>query len=296
MVFALKNIKELRLYVLVEDYSGYGSKFLGQHGISILAETTNRKKTYRVLFDTGTSGSPVLTNAELLKESLKNIDYIVISHNHYDHTGGLVDILKAAGRTIPVIAHPEIFKVSFAVDPSLRYIGPPPDPETFKEAVKNAGGLWILSRDPLKIFDGAYTTGEIKEEEKIGFEKEVTIKAYKLLNGVLTPDSVNDEIGLTFVTDEGLVVLGGCSHPGIISIVKKAIKVTGINEVRAVVGGFHLINASEERIENTVKAFKELGVKEIYTGHCTGLDAESALKRAFGNRFHKLHAGMVIDI
>ena len=296
MVLTLKNIKELRLYVLVEDYSGYGSKFLGQHGISVLIEALNSEKTYRVLFDTGTSAPPILSNAELLKVSLKNIDYAVISHNHYDHTGGLVDILKAAEGTIPVIAHPEIFKVSFAIDPSLRYIGPPPNPETFRESVKNAGGLWILSRDPLKIFDGAYTTGEIREEDKVSFEKKVTIKAYKILDGVLTPDNVNDEIGLAFVTAEGLVVLGGCSHPGIISIVKKAIKVTGVNEVRAVVGGFHLINASEERIEETVKAFKELGVKEIYTGHCTGLDAESALKRAFGRRFHKLHAGMVINI
>ncbi len=90
--------------------------------------------------------------------------------------------------------------------------------------------------------------------------------------------------------------MGGCSHAGIVSIVKHAIRITGEERVRAVIGGFHLIDASEERIKRTVEEFQKLGVEEVYTGHCTGLRAEAAFLQAYGGRFHKLHSGMVIDL
>ncbi|MCD6324357.1 MAG: MBL fold metallo-hydrolase [Desulfurococcales archaeon] len=287
-------VKSLKLTVLVEDYAGYGSKFWGQHGISVLAEAETPSGTYKVLFDTGTSHEPVLHNAELLGVKLGDVDYVVISHNHYDHTGGLPGLAKVLGEGTPVIAHPEIFKVSYAFEPHLRYIGPTPNPTALRRAVEDAGLVWLLSKNPMKLFDGAYTTGEIPPQEREGFERDMTITVFKEVEGKLVRDLIEDEIGLAFVTDEGLVVLGGCSHPGIVSIVKKAMEVTGVKEVRAVIGGFHLISASEERIDSTVKAFQDLGVKEVYAGHCTGLRAEAALQKAFGTSFKKLHSGMRI--
>jgi 7,8-dihydropterin-6-yl-methyl-4-(beta-D-ribofuranosyl)aminobenzene 5'-phosphate synthase len=92
------------------------------------------------------------------------------------------------------------------------------------------------------------------------------------------------------------VVVSGCSHAGIVSIVKHAIRLTGEERVRAVIGGFHLIDASNDRIGRTVEEFKRLGVGEVYTGHCTGLRAEAAFLEAYGERFHKLHSGMVIEL
>ncbi|MBP1912723.1 MBL fold metallo-hydrolase [Thermococcus stetteri] len=80
------------------------------------------------------------------------------------------------------------------------------------------------------------------------------------------------------------------------SIVKHAVGLTGEKRVRAVIGGFHLIDASEERIRRTVEEFKRLGVGEVYTGHCTGLRAEAAFLEAYGERFQKLHSGMVIEL
>ncbi len=286
----------LKLYILVEDYGGYGSKFLGQHGISILAMGRRGGEEVKVLFDTGTSALPIVKNAEMLGVDLRGLDAIVLSHNHYDHTGGLVDLLKGSIKgEVPVIAHPEIFKVSYAVDPVLRYIGPPPSPVKFRKDVEELGGLWILSRDPVKLHDDVFTTGEVFEDEKFDFEKNPTLKVMKVVEGKILPDTINDEIGLAFNTSEGLVVLGGCSHPGIASIVRKAMKISGINKVRAVIGGFHLIGASSERIEATIREFKALGVEEVFTGHCTGLDAEARFKAAYGSKFHKLHAGLTIN-
>jgi 7,8-dihydropterin-6-yl-methyl-4-(beta-D-ribofuranosyl)aminobenzene 5'-phosphate synthase len=289
-------LDSLRLYILVEDYSGYGSRFLGQHGISILAVGRKGSEEIKVLFDTGTSALPIVKNAEMLNISFQGLDAIVLSHNHYDHTGGLVDLLKSSIKgEVPVIAHPDIFKVSYAVDPILRYIGPPPNPVKFRKDVEELGGLWILSKDPIKVHSDIFTTGEISEEEKLAFERNPTLRVMKVVEGRLAPDTINDEIGLAFNTSQGLVVLGGCSHPGIASIVRKAMRISGVDKVRAVIGGFHLIGASPERIDATVNEFKRLGVEEVFTGHCTGLDAEAKFKAAYGNKFHKLHAGLVID-
>ncbi len=287
-------VEALNLTVLVEDYAGYGSKFLGQHGISILAEAIVNGRKYKVLFDTGTSHEPVLHNANLLKAGLNDVNYVVISHSHYDHTGGLPGLLETLPSGIPVVAHPEIFKASYALEPHLRYIGPTPNPSTLRRVVEEGGMNWLLSRTPVKLFEGAYTTGEIPPQSREGFERELTIKVFKEVDGELVRDFIEDEVGLAFITDEGLVVLGGCSHPGIVSIVRKSMEVTGVNEVRAVIGGFHLVSASEERISSTIKAFKDLGVKEVYAGHCTGLRAEASLQEAFGRSFRKLHSGMRI--
>jgi 7,8-dihydropterin-6-yl-methyl-4-(beta-D-ribofuranosyl)aminobenzene 5'-phosphate synthase len=103
-------------------------------------------------------------------------------------------------------------------------------------------------------------------------------------------------MSLVAKTPEGLVVVSGCSHAGIASIVKHAIRLTGEERVKAVIGGFHLIEAGEERIRKTVEEFQRLGVEEVYTGHCTGLRAEAEFLKAYGERFHKLHAGLVIEL
>ncbi|WP_297506044.1 MBL fold metallo-hydrolase [Thermococcus sp.] len=105
-------------------------------------------------------------------------------------------------------------------------------------------------------------------------------------------DELLDDMSLVAKTEDGLVVVSGCSHAG---IVKHAKRLTREERVRAVIGGFHLIDASEGRIKRTVEEFKRLGVEEVYTGHCTGLRAEAEFMKAYGENFHKLHSGMVIE-
>ncbi len=273
----------MRVTVLVEDYSGYESPFLAQHGVSFLVEKGGK----RVLFDTGQSAEPVLHNMGLLGIGPGSIDYVFLSHCHYDHTGGLMGILKAIGRRIPVIAHPEIFRKHFITKPYLRSVGIP----FRKDEIEELAELY-LTAEPIEMVGGLYSTGEIRERED--FEK-ANLEVYTLRGGRAIKDELLDDMSIVAKTSEGLVILSGCSHAGIVSIVKHAIRLTGEKRVRAVIGGFHLIGASEERIERTVREFLELGVEEVYTGHCTGLKAEAELMKAYGERFHKLHSGMVID-
>jgi 7,8-dihydropterin-6-yl-methyl-4-(beta-D-ribofuranosyl)aminobenzene 5'-phosphate synthase len=274
----------MRIYVVVEDYSGYESPFLGQHGVSFLIEKDGK----RVLFDTGQSAEPLLYNMKLLGIDPASIDYVFLSHCHYDHTGGLLGVLKAIGKRIPVIAHPTIFRRHFITHPYLREVGVP----FRREEIEELAHLYLTS-DPIEIVEGVYSTGEIRNREE--FER-TELEVYTLDNGRIVRDTLMDDMSIVAKTPEGIVVVSGCSHAGIVSIVKHAIRLTGEERVRAVIGGFHLIDASDERIRRTVEEFKRLGVEEVYTGHCTGLRAEAAFLEAYGERFHKLHSGMVIEL
>jgi len=95
---------------------------------------------------------------------------------------------------------------------------------------------------------------------------------------------------------KGLVVIGGCSHPGIVSMTRKAMNISGVNKVYAIIGGFHLIDADGQRIKNTIDAIKEMDIEKIYTGHCTGLKAEAMLLEEFKDKFNKLHSGKIITL
>jgi len=289
-----KKVDELKVYTLAEDYAGYNSPFWAQHGISFLIEVRINDIKRRILFDTGSYAEPILFNMKLLNINPKTIDMIILSHSHFDHTGGLLGIMKEINKEIPIFAHPNIFKVSFAIEPEFMYAGIPPLRGGSKEEIERLGGIWILSKDPIQLMPGVFTLGEITKEEKVEFEKKVTIGLYRLEEGRIIPDNVEDEIGLAVNTRKGLVIIVGCSHPGIVSMIQKAIKISGINKVYAVIGGFHLIDAEDKRIKRTVSAIKELGVKKVYTGHCTGLRAEKAFADEFGKDFEKLHSGKIM--
>ena len=273
----------VKIYTLVDDYSGYESPFLGHHGISFLIEHRGK----RILFDTGQSEKPVLYNMSMLGLEPEDIDYIFLSHCHYDHTGGLLGMLKAIKKRVPIIAHPLIFRKHFVMKPYLRHVGIP----FSKEEIEKFGELYLVD-EPFQIVEGIYLTGEIRKRED--FEK-ATLDLYRVKDGKVVRDELLDDMSLVVNIREGLVIISGCSHAGIVGTIKRAIEITGVREVRAVIGGFHLVEASGDRIRQTIEAFRVLGVKEVYTGHCTGLRAEAEFLKAYGDRFHKLHSGMVIE-
>ncbi len=284
----------LKIYVLADDYAGYNSPFLAQHGVSFLIEAESNGVKRWILFDTASYSEPILFNMKLLKLNPKNMDMIVLSHSHFDHTGGLLGIIKKINKNIPIFAHPDIFKISFSMELEFLYAGVPPIGGGTKEEIERQGGIWILSKDPIRLASGVFILGEIEREEKISFEKETSVHLYKIVDGRVVRDEVEDEIGLGIVTEKGLVVVVGCSHPGIISMVRKAIEISGVDEIYAIIGGFHLIDADSNRINKTIEALKKYNPKKIYAGHCTGLKAEAMFMTDFGDVFEKLHAGKVI--
>lgn len=279
--------ESVKIYTLLEDYAGYETSFYAQHGISFLIDVKNKGLCKRILFDVGQSAAPILHNMKLLGINPDTIDMIFLSHCHYDHTKGLVEILKSIREGVPIVAHPDIFRPHFILEPFLREIGLSKD----RAAVENGGNL-VLTEDPISIMDGAASTGEIKE--RVSFEEEVTIELYTIRDGSLVKDPLNDEISLVINLSNSLVIIVGCGHPGIASIVEYAKKIFAVQEVKAAIGGFHLIDAEESRIQKTVEYLSKR-VQKVYTGHCTGTKAKAVFLKEFGERFEELYCGKIIE-
>lgn len=295
-------IDDLNISVLAEDSARYDSEFWGQFGLSFLIDCKTEDSETKILFDVAMSAEPILHNMGILGlDPNKDIDVIGLSHCHFDHTMGLAGMLKEIDKeNIHLIAHPDIFRTVVDLDsdytgfsrprggPGLWHIGL--TQKNSKENIEEMGGKWILSKEPLKVAPGVLTSGEIKRT----FEKKVTLDSHNIKDGSPVKDEVIDELAMYLNTKEGLVVVSSCSHSGIVNIVKQGIELTGKEEVRAVIGGFHLVDANEERIKSTVEALGNLNVNRIITGHCTGLKGEAELLEEFEENFEELSAGKVI--
>lgn len=288
------QVENLQVTVLLENQAGYDSELLGQHGVSFLIEVGyggSGSESRTILFDTGRFAKPVLYNMEVLGVDPQAIDYIFLSHCHYDHTGGLLGILDAVSRCrIPVVAHPDLHRPHYKVKPVFKPIGM--DPQCSPEAIEESGGQLILTDEPFSLMPGVVTTGEIKE--RVSFEEAPTLDLQTLEEGKKVPDRMKDDVSLIFIMPEGLVIVTGCSHAGIVSIVEAATRLTGVDRVAALIGGFHLLDGKDERIDQTLEALKSKDIGKIYTGHCTGLKAEAKMLMQFGENFCKLHSGMQI--
>lgn len=296
------KVDRLRIYTLSEDYTGYDSPFWASFGISFLLHIKVGEGEKKILFDTASDAEPVLHNMKLFGIAPESIDVIVLSHSHFDHTGGLAGILKEIHKKdVPIISNPKIFGISIMPEPYLEpykshiYLNQGLTSENSKGNIESLGGRWYLTSDPLHLMPGVMTTGEIKKEEKVSYEKEPYIKLLDLEDGKLMPSMIKDEISISVNMPKGLVVVTGCSHAGVVSTVNKSIKINGSSRVRGIVGGFHLIDASSKAIDQTINDLKNLDVKRIYSGHCTGFEAEYRLRKSFREDFVRLSSGMVID-
>ena len=284
-------IESLRLTVLVEDTveESNKKKLITGHGLSILVEAEVNGVDVCVLMDTGPSSKALLNNIDVLGVNPRRVDAVVLSHGHYDHTDGLMGALKSIGKRVPVLAHPEAFNLKFSVDPKLRFNG-----SAFTVAdVEGAGGILFLSKDSIKIADGIITTGEI--ERLTSYEKVEGFWTIK--NNRVVKDSMPDDQALVInMKDKGLVVITGCAHAGVINTVNYARKITGTSRVYAVLGGFHLIDASEERIEATIRDLARFDPMFLGPCHCTGEKAISRIKEAFGDKCHRLRTGDTVTL
>jgi 7,8-dihydropterin-6-yl-methyl-4-(beta-D-ribofuranosyl)aminobenzene 5'-phosphate synthase len=271
---------QVRITTLSENTAGRPG-VLAEWGLSILVEADDLK----ILMDTGPSIS-VPYNASMLGIDLSLIDKIVLSHGHYDHTGGLREVLARTGK-VEVIAHPDIFAAKYArYGEQARYVGIP-----FSREALEALAAFTLSREPVWIAEDIVTTGEIpmvSPYEKI--DPPLCVKQ----GGKLVPDPLWDDRALIIRTDDGLVVITGCAHRGLINTLYHARELTGVDVVHTVVGGTHLILASEERVLLTAAALREFGVQRLGVSHCTGIRAAMMLAREFGDIFFFNNTGTQI--
>jgi 7,8-dihydropterin-6-yl-methyl-4-(beta-D-ribofuranosyl)aminobenzene 5'-phosphate synthase len=259
--------------ILADNRVDHGD-LLGEHGFSLLVESD----AGRILFDAGQT-EVCLHNARRLGADLSGVSAAVLSHGHYDHGGGLAGIAGKVGG-FALVAHPDVFAAKYARRPGRqdRYVGLSCD----AEALAARGVDLRLEPGPLELGVGLVTTGPIPRTTD--FEHDDPAFWVKR-EGQWLPDRFDDEQALVLRTGDGIVVLAGCSHTGIINALRHAIKLTGDDRIRAVVGGFHLASAEEARLDKTVAGLRELEVGIVVACHCTGFEAKVRLDAAFGERF-----------
>ncbi len=254
-----------------------------EHGFSMFVRVFCGEILFTILFDTGVSPIGVVMNAKRMGIDLSEIAYVVLSHGHYDHFGGLAAVVKAVHRTdLPLIMHEDMIKRrgTTSVKEDIRKYPSFPNLELLT-AVKI-----VNTKKPHLIANNlACVTGEIPR--KVVFEKGlIQNKIYD--NNSWQPDLlvIDDRALVVNIKDKGLVIISGCAHAGIINTIRYAQQITGLSKVYAVLGGFHLAGKDfEKRIEPTIGELKKINPDLIVPSHCTGWRALFSIAQAFPNGF-----------
>jgi 7,8-dihydropterin-6-yl-methyl-4-(beta-D-ribofuranosyl)aminobenzene 5'-phosphate synthase len=254
-----------------------------EHGFSMFIRVFNEEKSSNILFDTGGSHVAVVENAKRMGISLSEVGCIVLSHGHYDHFGGLLSVIKAVGKSgIPVIVHEDMFKTRGTAhfDRTIRKY------TEFPTEAQMSPARLISTKQPFLIADNKVCiTGEIPRETS--FEKGLS-RHKAFINGSWQPDPwiLDDRAIAISVRGKGLVILSGCAHAGIINTISYAQRITGVNNVYAVIGGFHLAGKDfEDRIEPSIKELRRINPKLLVPSHCTGWRAMCAIAKALPEAF-----------
>jgi len=294
------EVDKLTVWVLTDNYydvnraeakitkryrAAPGKSIHAEHGLSFYVETVIDGKTSACMFDYGLDPLGVMNNIALLGLDIGKANAFSLSHGHWDHYTSAVSVLKQnqsriAGRT-PFYVGEEAFARRYSLRPGTTEFA---DLGQLRKGDIEALGLEVVEvKNPLQIIPGAYFSGNIKRVT--AYEKPPPTLLVKR-GEKPEPDDFRGEQALFFnVKGKGLVVLSGCAHAGIVNTVKHAQKIAGIDKIHAVMGGFHLINAKPEVIQNTVADIKAMKPDYIIPTHCTGFEAVVAFSREMPNEF-----------
>ena len=274
-----------RLTVLCENTVGALSGTLGEHGFSALIEPAAGEP---LLFDTG-QGATLLHNGGRMRKDLAKVHKVVLSHGHFDHAGGLLPLLQEFGSK-EVFAHPGIFAHRHRVkDTGECYpIGMPQNRETLEQA----GARFNLSTEYREVAPGIALTGEVPrvtpyETGDQGLYCDCTGQEL---------DTTPDDQSLILETAQGLVILLGCCHAGLVNTLEHIAYITGRRDIHAVIGGTHLGFCSQEQLDRTIVAIKGLGIRKLVAAHCTGFAASARLSRELPREFQVATVGYSLEI
>jgi 7,8-dihydropterin-6-yl-methyl-4-(beta-D-ribofuranosyl)aminobenzene 5'-phosphate synthase len=275
---------KFRITVLCENTVGPVSGTLGEHGFAALLEGEGLS----ILFDTG-MGETLLRNAQRMNRDLHQVEQVVLSHGHCDHSGGLLPLLRNCGGK-EVYAHPAVFSRRYRVKDNGESIpiGMPFD-EAFLRGMKADFNLDHRFRE---IASGVFLTGEVPR--KTAFEK--GDRGMFLDPEGREVDPLEDDQALVIKTSKGLVLLLGCCHAGVVNTIEYVREKTGEERVYAVIGGTHLNFSSHDQTEATVRALRSFGIGKISASHCTGFAASIRLQREFPREFHPANVGYMLEI
>lgn len=275
------NVKSLWKWLREKHGEEYGQTHkplpFAEHGFSMLIRAYTGEKSHTILFDTGVSSEGIIVNAERMGIDLKEVSLIVLSHGHYDHFGGLQAAVKAIDKKVPVITHENMFRQRGTDGPQGIRVHPDfPSPEQLSPA------QIINTKEPALIANQSIlVTGEIPR--KTSYERGYGLnRIFK--DGEWQQDRwvLDDRALVMYLKGRGLVVVSGCAHAGIINTIRYAQEITGIKQVYAVLGGFHLSGQDNENIiPQTLVDLKQVNPQLIVPCHCTGWRANFAIAKMF---------------
>jgi 7,8-dihydropterin-6-yl-methyl-4-(beta-D-ribofuranosyl)aminobenzene 5'-phosphate synthase len=236
------------LIKIIFDKESINRKYSNGWGFSCLVDN-------HIMFDTGEKAGYIFHNMKLMGIDLANIDTVIISHDHWDHTGGLWELLDQV-REIKVFSCP-----GFS--------------QEFKEKVIKSGGILKECDEFVKVTENIYVTGEIAGFYKGNFIAEQALAVH---------------------TGNGINIITGCSHPGIIKIIEKVKQKFPDEKIKVALGGFHLMDKEKREIELIAAKFKALGVEKVGPTHCSGDDAQIIFKQSYGDDYMSIKAGQVFEL
>jgi 7,8-dihydropterin-6-yl-methyl-4-(beta-D-ribofuranosyl)aminobenzene 5'-phosphate synthase len=267
---------DIRITVLIDNKTSRAD-LNAEHGLSLWIEYGEK----RILFDTGQSDT-LIRNAEKLGIDLAQTDAIVISHGHYDHTGGLSAVLDIAAKA-KIYLHPAAIERKFSRKTSeVKSIGMS---DSAKKAIKGRHVIWTAT--PAQLFPGMAVTGQVPRTnnfENVG-------GAFFLDENHQKADELLDDQALFIESARGLIVVLGCAHAGVVNTLNYAAELTSQSHVYAIIGGTHLLNAFPDRIERTIKEIQRYEAQQVCPAHCTGSEAVAKFCDIFKERCYECVAG-----
>lgn len=276
--------ENISITIMVDNLSDSGLNT--EHGLSLLIQA-NR---HSIVFDTG-QGTALIANADAMNVDLKRPEILMLSHGHYDHTGGIPDLLLV-NPNIKIFHHPAatVKRYSRHPDKPVKDISMP---DAAVAALDNhPRNLLQHITSPLEICTGVWLTGEIPRVtpfEDVG-------GPFFLDAAGQFPDSIIDDMALWIETPAGLVIVLGCCHSGLVNTVEYIRKLSGGSRIRGIIGGMHLLHDSSERLEKTCGKLQEWSPDFIIPCHCTGEAAIAFMISTLGKRVKTGKAGMILPL